>query len=130
MPETAGTGMLAQSVAGVTAAESGTQRPGGSVRGLSAQNFKWVTNALATVWDASASSAPTMALVVVRVIRAEPNEIPVNQDLLGTVDLNLADPVSVFIPENINAFHSRTLPLPEETGGRPVTPPFASLRVW
>ena len=30
-----------------------------------------------------------------RVILAEPSEIPVNQDLLGTIDLKLADPVSV-----------------------------------
>ena len=33
--------------------------------------------------------------VVMRIICAEPNEIPINQDLLGTIDLNLADTVSV-----------------------------------
>ena len=44
------------------------------------------------------------------------SKIPVNQDLLGTIDLNLADPVSVLVPENVNAFHSRTLPLPDRTG--------------
>jgi hypothetical protein len=51
-----------------------------------------------------------------RIICAEPNEIPVNQDLFGTIDLNLADPVPVSIPENVNAFHSRTLPLPGPSG--------------
>ena len=27
-----------------------------------------------------------------------------------------AEPVSVLVPENVNAFHSRTLPLPGNTG--------------
>ena len=69
-----------------------------------------------------------------RVILAEPSEIPVNQDLLGTIDLNLADPVSVSVPEGVNAFHSPYTPIARQdrTIDRIlVTPaPSASVRSW
>jgi hypothetical protein len=43
-------------------------------------------------------SVTVASQVVMRIICAEPNEIPINQDLLGTIDLNLADTVSVLVP--------------------------------
>ena len=51
-----------------------------------------------------------------RVIWAKPNEIPVNEDLLGTIDLNFADPVSVLVPQNVNSFHSLTPHCPTGPG--------------
>jgi hypothetical protein len=37
--------------------------------------------------------------------------------LLGTIDLNLAEPVAVLVPENVNAFHCLISSCPAGPGG-------------
>ena len=75
-----------------------------AIQVLSQQASEYVSSA----YDVSILVA---SQVVMRIICAEPNEIPINQDLLGTIDLNLADTVSVLVPENVNAFHEPYTPI-------------------